>query len=125
MINYVTITAFDNEFKKLLKKYPTLEGDLITLKKSVIDVIHDKNIPLLYAVRIEGACANDGKYVAMKVRKFSCRSLKGKGSNTGLRLIYIYEPAKKQVTFLEIYSKADKPNENRERIKDFIKHLSQ
>ena len=123
MINYATITVFENEFKKLLKKYPSLEGDFATLRKTVIELIHDKNFPLPYVVRVEGLCANDSKYVTMKVRKFSCRSLKGKGSNTGLRLIYVFEPAKKKVTFLEIYCKADKENENRERIKEFIKKL--
>ena len=123
MINYATITVFENEFKKLLKKYPSLEGDFATLRKTVIELIHDKHFPLPYVVRVEGLCANDSKYVTMKVRKFSCRSLKGKGSNTGLRLIYVFEPGKKKVTFLEIYCKADKENENRERIKEFIKHL--
>lgn len=123
MINYAVITAFEREFKHFLKKYPSLEGDFSTLCKSVIELIHKKNIPLPAAVRVEGLCDSEGKYLTMKVRKFSCRSLKGKGANTGLRLIYIYEPAKKQVTFLELYCKADKANEDRARIKNFIKNL--
>jgi hypothetical protein len=123
MINYEAITTFEREFKRLLKKYPSLEGDFTTLRKTVVELVHTKHVSLPYVVRIEGLCANDGQYMAMKVRKFSCRSLKGKGSNTGLRLIYVFEPSKKKVTFLEIYCKADKANEDRERIKEFIKKL--
>ncbi len=123
MINYATITAFEHEFKKLEKKYPSLKEDFATLRKTVIELIHVKNILIPSAVPVEGLCDKDGKYVTMKVRKFSCRSLKGKGANTGLRLIYIYEPPKKLITFLEIYCKADKANEDRARIKEFIRHL--
>ena len=125
MINYATITTFEHEFKCFLKKYPSIKGDFATLRKTVIELVHEKNVLLPYVVPIEGACANDGRYFTMKVRKFSCRSLKGKGSNTGLRLIYVFEPKKKQVTFLEIYCKADKANEDRSRIKDFIRHISE
>ena len=56
-----------------------------------------------------------------KVRKFRCRSLKGRGSNSGLRLIYAYNPATDAVTFIEIYSKGTQENEDRERIVRFMK----
>ena len=124
MINYATITAFEHEFKKLLKKYPSLEKDFATLRRAVIELYHVKNINPNAIFPIPGVGA-DGKYMAIKVKKFACQYLKGKGANTGLRLIYVYDPAKEQVTFLEIYCKADKANEDRARIKDFIKHISE
>ncbi len=124
MINYATITAFEHEFKELLKKYPSLEKDFATLCRAVIELYHIKNINPNAVFPISGVGGN-GEYMAIKVKKFACQYLKGKGANTGLRLIYVYDPAKEQVTFLEIYSKADKANEDKARIKDFIKRISE
>lgn len=119
MISYATITAFEHEFKKLLKKYPSLEKDFATLRRAVIELYHVKNINPNAIFPIPGV-GGAGKYMAIKVKKFACQYLKGKGANTGLRLIYVYDPAKEQITFLEIYCKADKANEDRDRIKKFI-----
>lgn len=47
----------------------------------------------------------------------ACKSLKGKGSNSGLRLIYAYDRRESQIVFIELYHKSDKPNEDRTRIK--------
>ena len=110
------------KFKKLLKKYPSLEQDFATLCRAVIELYHVKNINPNAIFPIPGVGA-DEKYMAIKVKKFACQYLKGKGANTGLRLIYVYDSTKEQVTFLEIYCKADKANEDRARIKDFIKKL--
>lgn len=123
MIKYCSITAFEREFKKMAKKYPSLPEDLSTLKKAVIELYHLMGINSLSTFPIEGLCSKENHYLSMKVKKFACRSLKGKGAYTGLRLIYVFEPATQSVTFLEIYSKADKANEDRARIKEFIKRL--
>jgi hypothetical protein len=42
--------------------------------------------------------------------------LKGKGVNSGLRLIYAYFPDEQRITFVELYHKNDKENEDRKRI---------
>ena len=52
-----------------------------------------------------------------KVKKFACKSLKGKGSRTGLRLIYRYDDLEAKVELIEVYYMQDKENEDRERIK--------
>ena len=57
-----------------------------------------------------------------KARKFACRSLKGKGSASGIRVIYAYFEAEDRIEFIEIYYKGDKENEDRERI---LRHYSQ
>lgn len=54
-----------------------------------------------------------------KVRKFYCQDLKSSGK---IRMIYVYkeESAEIQfVQFIEMYAKADKDNEDRERIKKY------
>ena len=52
----------------------------------------------------------------IKVKKIACKSLKGRGVNSGLRLIYAYFPDEQIITFVEIYHKNDKDLEDRARI---------
>lgn len=52
----------------------------------------------------------------IKVKKIACRSLKGRGVNTGLRLVYAWFEAEERIVFVELYFKADKDLEDRERI---------
>ena len=56
-----------------------------------------------------------------KVRKFACRSLKGKGSASGIRVIYAYFEDKDKIEFIEIYYKGDKENEDKKKISSFYK----
>ncbi|WP_269763542.1 hypothetical protein [Candidatus Endomicrobiellum trichonymphae] len=39
LINYSQISEFYKDFKKLLKKFSTLEEDFETMKKSAIEII--------------------------------------------------------------------------------------
>ncbi len=54
----------------------------------------------------------------IKVKKIACKSLKGRGVNTGLRLVYAYFPEEQKITFIELYHKNEKENEDRKRITD-------
>jgi len=51
-----------------------------------------------------------------KAKKFACRALKGKGAQSGIRVIYAYHEEEDWVEFVEIYFKGDKGSEDRERI---------
>jgi hypothetical protein len=53
----------------------------------------------------------------IKVKKIACKSLKGRGVNSGLRLIYAHFPAEDKIVFVELYHKNNKVNEDRERIR--------
>ncbi|MDJ0652162.1 MAG: hypothetical protein QNJ27_04080 [Simkaniaceae bacterium] len=55
-----------------------------------------------------------------KAKKFACKALKGRGANSGIRVIYAYFPENDKVDFIEIYSKSDKENEDRSRIKELF-----
>lgn len=120
-INYKTLPEFDKDFKNLLKRFRTLESDFSTFKKFVIETFYEKNIPTTAFVQIEGFCSDS--YTSNKVRKFACRSLVGRGAQSGIRIIFIYEEKKKLVTFVEIYFKGDKAEEDRERLKSAIGEL--
>jgi hypothetical protein len=50
----------------------------------------------------------------------ACKSLKGTGSRSGMRVIYGYEAAVDRVVLVKLYFKGDKENEDRERIKAFL-----
>lgn len=59
------------------------------------------------------------------MKKIACRSLKGKGVNSGFRLIYAFFPPENlqppQITFIELYHKNDKEHEDRKRIIDNVR----
>ncbi len=110
---------FEKDFKKLLKRFPSLEEDLNVLLKAQIALYHKLNIDNKGIVRISnlGISTPD----IYKVRKFACKSLKGSGANTGLRLIYAYFEKEDRLELIEIYFKGNKAKENRKRIYKYFK----
>lgn len=119
MLNYLTIPEFDKDFKKLTKRFRTLPNDFEIMKRASIEALYIHKIVSNAIVPIEGCCGEN--YTANKVRKFSCMSLKGKGAASGIRVIFVWEEEKQLISFIEIYYKGDQENENRERLKEFIK----
>jgi mRNA-degrading endonuclease RelE of RelBE toxin-antitoxin system len=104
------LPEFRRDVKSLLKKYRSLEDDLTVVKK-VLELFPNERPPFSY--RIDGLGL---KTCIIKVKKIACKSLKGRGVNSGLRLIYAYYPATDQITFVELYHKSDKEIEDRNRI---------
>ena len=121
MIEYNTIPEFDKDFKKLEKRFRTLSQDFETMKKAVIETHYLKKVPTNAFVPIEGLCSEN--YQSLKIRKFACKSLKNFGNQSGIRVIFVYKPKAMKVTFIEIYFKGDKENEDRERLKEFLEGL--
>ena len=119
MINYKTLPEFDKDFKALIKRYRTLESDFDTFKKYTIETFYEQSIPTTAFVPVEGFCGEN--YVSNKVRKFACKSLPGRGSQSGIRIIFVWQETLRLATFVEIYFKGDKPEEDRERLGDFVK----
>jgi len=109
------LAEFKKDLKNLLKKYRTLNDDLDVVKQ-VLEVVPDERPPFSFRIdnlRLE-TCI-------IKVKKIACKALKGKGVNSGLRLIYAHFPDEQKITFIELYHKNDKENEDRGRIlKNFI-----
>jgi len=111
-MKFEELTEYQRDFKSLLKKYKTLDEDLEIVKK-VLNVCPDERPPFSFRINNLGI-----ETCVIKVKKIACKSLKGKGVNSGLRLVYaFYENAENQkIVFIEIYHKNDKDNEDRERI---------
>jgi hypothetical protein len=93
------------------------------VKKAVIEIRHIRKIDNLSTFQIQGFGNNDLSF--WKIKKFACKALKGRGAKSGIRVIYAFEPKINRVTFLEIYFKGDKQNEDQKRIIWFIGGRSQ
>ena len=124
-IEYSIIEEFKKDFKGLEKKFKTLEKDFELMKKMLLEPHFLNNLPTppKALVDIEGFCSEN--YQSKKIIKFACASLKGRGGNSGIRVIFVYEKEKEvhKITFIEIYFKGDKELENKERLKEFLKTL--
>jgi mRNA-degrading endonuclease RelE of RelBE toxin-antitoxin system len=109
-MNFEELEEFKKDLKKLLKKYKSLEDDLLVVK-SILKIKPDERPP--FSFRIDGLGI---KSCTIKIKKIACKSLKGRGVNSGLRLIYAYFNNEKRIVFIEIYHKNEKDNEDKQRI---------
>lgn len=108
------LPEFEKDIKKLLKRFKTLEDDLKVFIKNELNLYHKLKIDNKGVFQITGLQVESPKIY--KAKKFACRSLKGKGVQSGIRVIYAYLEEKDKVELIEIYYKGDKENEDRERI---------
>jgi mRNA-degrading endonuclease RelE of RelBE toxin-antitoxin system len=117
MTEFFRSPEFDNDMKKLSKDYRSLEEDLENFKIALSARI-PAGLPGIVRIANLGIDVSDPVF---KVRKFRCQSLKGRGSNSGLRVIYAFDPVSDSITFIEIYFKGKQENEDRERILRYMK----
>lgn len=104
------LAEYQRDLKTLLKKYRTLNDDLSVVRK-VLEIVPDERPP--FSFRIDGLGLES---CIIKVKKIACKSLKGRGVNSGLRLVYAWFSDEQKITFIELYHKSDKENEDRQRI---------
>ena len=105
---------FKKDIKELARRFPTLKEDLRVFIKRQLKTSHKLKIDNKGVFRIQGLGINYPKIY--KAKKFACKSLKGKGVFSGIRVIYAYWEKEDVIEFIEIYYKGDKENEDRERI---------
>jgi len=111
------LPEFEKDFKKLLKRFRTLEDDLTVFIEKQLNLYHKLHKNNKGIFPITGLSI---KYPGLyKVKKFACRSLKGRGVHSGIRVIYAYFEDEDQIELIEIYYKSDKKSEDRNRI---LKH---
>ena len=108
------LKEFEKEFQKLLKKFKTLEDDLETFINTQLNLYHKQKIDNLGVFRIPNLAIDNPKIY--KARKFTCKSIKGTGVKSGIRIIYAYYEEEDIIEFIEIYYKGEKANEDRDRI---------
>jgi hypothetical protein len=108
------LTEFDRDFKKLRKRFRTLDEDLEVFIERQLKLFHKLGVDNKGCVRISDLGISYPEIY--KARKFACRSLKGKGAASGIRIIYGYYSDEDVIEFIEMYYKGDKANEDRQRI---------
>ena len=113
------LKEFEKEFRKLLKKFKTLEEDMETFINTQLKLYHKQKVDNSGVVRISNLAIDEPKIY--KARKFACRSLKGTGGRSRIRIIYAYYEEEDIIEFIEIFFKGDKENEDRDRIFGYYK----
>ena len=109
-MNFEELDEYGKDIKKLLKRYRTLEAD-IAIVKQVLTADPKERAPFSFRVNGLGI-----KTCIIKIKKIACRAMKGKGINTGFRLIYAHFEKENRIVMVELYYKGDKENEDKERI---------
>lgn len=110
-MDFEELTEFGKDVKKLSKKHKTIIDDIDIVKK-VLKVNANERPPFSY--RIDGLGGED---CIIKIKKIASKSFKGKGVNSGFRIIYAHFEKEERIVFIEIYHKSVKANEDRDRIK--------
>lgn len=115
-MNFRCTKEFQKDFKKLSKKFRTLDNDLMEFKKILY------TSPLGIGKHFNVLTKSDHIYI-VKAR-FFCQSLKKKD----LRIIYAYIENHTAIEmigieFIELYFKGNKGNEDKERIKEYLRPL--
>jgi len=117
-VKIIYTDEFRKDFKALAKRWRSLwDIEWTTWDFAVFKDLLEYNPTGSFAERIDSLWADS--IPVYKVKKFYCASLK---STTKLRLIYSYNTNREEiqfVQFIEIYAKADKDNEDRDRIRKY------
>lgn len=112
----VCFGAFDSDLKRLSRKYTSLPNDLEIFLNTQLRLLaasqHSPEALGFFPVSGKGI-GGRGFFVA---KRFACMSLKGTGSRSGIRLVLRWQPEKNEALLVEIYHKAEKESEDRERI---------
>lgn len=107
------VPEFEKDLKKLVKKFSSLEEDLQNFIRFAMSLYHKQKIDSRAIFHISDLGIKSPKIY--KAKKFACKALKGKGAQSGIRVIYAYHEEEDWIEFIEIYFKGDKESEERER----------
>jgi hypothetical protein len=108
-MNFKETAEFQKEFKRLKKKYLSLDKDLAEFKKVVSCFPLEKSKHFSILTQQSG--------IRIVKARFFCRYLKG----SSLRIIYAYNEKEQWIEFIEVYSKNEQENENSALIKNYLK----
>ncbi len=117
------LAEFKKDFKKLAKRFKTLDDDIEIFINRQLKLTHKLGIDNKGVVHISGLGIEIPKIY--KAKKFACKALKGRGGMSGIRIIYAYYEVEDVIEFIEIYFKGDKANEDEKRIiKNYTKSIN-
>lgn len=107
------VEQFTKEFRRLKKKYPSLDSDFENIKGVIAHFPKGRGEKHWNMLKEKGC-----RYV-FKTRMM-CRSVRG----SSFRLIYFFDEEVGAITFIEMYYKGEKGNEDEGRIAEVFKRLN-
>src|SRR3989344_4125296 len=116
-ITYKQTREFEQDLKRLIKKFPSLMEDIKIAKSFTIELFHLQKLNKQAIFLIPSFCTEELQIC--KLKKFACKALKGRGVRSGIRIIYAYDVLTKTVDFIEMYFKGESANEDKEKIKQY------
>lgn len=120
-ITYKQTKEFGRDLARLLKKFHSLNEDVEIAKTFTIELFHLQKINKQAIFPIPNFCSDELKIC--KIKKFACKALKGRGAQSGIRIIYAYHTLTNTVNFIEMYFKGESENEDKERIKNYLDNI--
>ena len=111
MSHFSQLPDFEKELEKLSKKYSSLYDDLEKFEKllEINATGFGKNFTIIH---------HTPEVKIIKAR-LACKSLRDRS----IRIIYAFHNSSVTFVYIEMYFKGDKDNEDRERIKEYLKRL--
>ena len=108
MSNFNVLAEFEKEFKRLFKKYKTLDDDFEKFKKVLLATPTGigKNFVIIHS----------SSSVKIVKARMACRAFRDRS----LRIVYAYFEQNQHTEFIELYYKGDKENEDYDRIKEYL-----
>ncbi len=114
---------FEKQFQKLLKRFKSLEEDMDKAEGFAIKLFFEKEIDNNSIFKIEKYSTE--KVKIYKLKKFACKSLKGKGVQSGIRVIFAHKLKTDEIEFLQIYYKEKNDTDaDLQKIKEYISDLN-
>ena len=112
--------AFQKELRRLGKKYRTIPEDLQIFIDVSVRAVHllgqkpeDMGHFPIHGLGIE----NHGCFIA---KRFTCKSMMGKGSKSGIRVVYRFKKDTLDLLLIELFNKKDKKLPDLERLKSIL-----
>ena len=113
------LPEFERDTKRLLKRFKTIEDDLEIFIEKQLFLYHKLKRDNGGIFRITGLPVETPE--VYKAKRFACKSLKGSGVQSGIRVIYAYDEEKDKIVLIEMYFKGDKANEDKQRILEYLR----
>lgn len=113
------LPEFEKDTKRLLKRFKTIEDDLEIFIEKQLFLYHKLKVDNKGIFQITGLPVEN--HEVYKAKKFACKSLKGRGVQSGIRVIYAYDEERDKIVLIEIYFKGDKANEDKQRIFEYLR----
>lgn len=108
------VPEFEKDTEYLNEKFETLGTDLKIFIETSLKLYHDLNIDNEGIKPLRSPNIKNAKiYEAVK---FACRSLKGKGAKSGIRVIYAHFEEQKRIELIEMYYKEEKQDQDLGRV---------